>query len=359
MVALGGHLKSTVTFAVRGACVMSQHLGDLEDARSEALLRSTVDDLLRFFDVSPNLIACDKHPDYASSALAEELSRSLGAALVRVQHHHAHVAAVMAEHGLAGEVTGIAWDGTGYGDDGHIWGGEVLVANAGGYRRLAHVAEFPLPGGDLASRQPWRSAVGLLTAAGANTSRVYAPEAALGVVSQALERGLNVWRTSSMGRLFDAVANLLLGGLGQPFAERALTCSFEGQAAMLLEALACQASDPGGYGLPLVEINGHFEADTQVLLEALLADIEHGTPAPVISRRFHEGVVQFGVDAAKLAGLERVVLSGGCFQNLLLRQRLCERLEQEGFDVYCSGAVPTNDGGLSLGQLWVAAHGTA
>ncbi len=350
---MGAHLKSTMTLAVGGELVTSQHLGDLDGPAAVDLLERTAREMVRFFDVRPSVLACDLHPDYASSRLAERLAREWDAELVRVQHHHAHVVAVMAEHGLEGEVLGLAWDGTGLGTDGQMWGGEAIVASAAHFHRVAHLLPFRLPGGDRAAREPRRSAMGLLHA----TLGPEAIEAARGLGEErtisswvaAMDRGFSAPISTSVGRLFDAIAALL--GLRD-------TCSFEGQAAMELEWSAATHPDPSPepYPLPLSD-GAPAVADTAPLVRAVLADRAAGRPLPEIAARFHASLVELGVRIAERANVPRVVLAGGCFQNDLLTRALASRLRAGGFDVRLPARVPTNDGGISVGQAAIAARG--
>jgi hydrogenase maturation protein HypF len=361
VLALGAHLKSTVTLAHQGSLVASQHLGDLASLESRDLLRRTALDLCAFFDAKPNVLACDLHPEYASTRLAEELARVWDLPLVRVQHHHAHVAACMAEHGVPPdeEVLGLAWDGTGFGLDGAIWGGEALLCRGARFERFAHLRPFPLPGGDLASRDPRRAALGLLFEAMPRALDAFArpwfgPELPLHV--RALERRVNAPVCTSVGRLFDAIAALL----GED--RRA---SFEGQRAMALEALAATApADGGRYALPVREARAPGDplvADTAPLLAAIVAELRAGADRARVARRFHESLVELGATLAALAararGVSRVALTGGCFQNALLAERLEERLARDGFTVLVPTLVPANDGGISVGQAWIAALG--
>ena len=396
LLAAGGHLKNTVALAVGGngpmAVVLSQHIGDLESAASFELLRRTIDDLLEFFAVRPQAVACDLHPDYVSTRYAEELSGKLGVPLLRVQHHHAHIAACMAEHRLEGPVLGLSWDGTGYGADGTIWGGEALVCRGADYRRAAHLRTFPLPGGDQAARQPRRAALGLLY-------EIFGPAAFEHVgpwftaaeqraLTAMLARGVNCPRTSSMGRLFDAVAALC--GRWQEI-------SFEGQAAMELE-FAADATIEESYEVPLVGAaeSGNVEsqmsnecrtpkhegsfvirhstfdirhsrpkslpaegtciADWEPMVRKILADRSQGESMARIAARFHNALARLAVETAAAVGCEGVVLTGGCFQNALLQDRAVEGLRKAGHVVYTHRQVPPGDGGIALGQIFVAAH---
>jgi hydrogenase maturation protein HypF len=273
--------------------------------------------------------------------------------LVRVQHHHAHVAACMAEHGLEGPVLGFSWDGTGYGPDGTVWGGEVLECDGGDFRRVVHLRTFPLPGGDKAVREPRRSALGVLF-------ETLGPEAAehagawftvteLDTLLAALHRPGLCPRTSSMGRLFDAVAALV----GRACCPKA-RISFEGQAAMALE-FAADWSEQGAYPLPLAEETPAV-ADWEPLIRAVLADRAAGVPTGRISARFHNALAEWATACARRSGLSRVALTGGCFQNLLLATRVRGRLAEAGFNVYTHQKVPPGDGGIALGQVIIAAR---
>ena len=350
VLALGAHQKSTVALASGGQVVVSQHLGDLQSPAATALLARTVADLLDFLQIAPERLACDLHPDYASTRLAERLAAERALDLVRVQHHHAHVAAVMAEHGVAGPVLGLAWDGTGLGPDGSIWGGEFLVVDPGGYRRVAHLAPFRLPGGEQAIREPCRAALGLLHAFCPEEAETFASawfsEAERRTFRTVLERGLNAPLTSSVGRLFDAVAAIagIRAGRG-----------FEGQAAMELEYAAHRSTDADSYPWGLLE-GDPLQADPRPLLEALREDLRRGRDIPGIARRFHNSLADLALAVARRVGIPEVVLSGGCFQNGLLMDGIHMRLEAAGFRVLRPSAFPPNDGAISLGQAWVAAQ---
>jgi len=354
LLATGGHLKNTVALAVGGTAptpvVLSQHIGDLESAASFELFRRTIDDLLEFFAIRPQAVACDLHPDYVSTRYAEELAGKFNVPLVRVQHHHAHVAACMAEHGLEGPVLGLSWDGTGYGADGTIWGGEALLCHGAAYHRTAHLRTFPLPGGDLAARQPRRAALGLLY-------EIFGPDAfehagpwfsaaEQRALAAMLARGVNCPRTSSMGRLFDAVAALC--GSWQEI-------TFEGQAAMELE-FAADATLAENYGLPFRESECSLVIDWEPMVREMLADRVRGEPIPRISARFHNTLAHLAVEVAAAADCGPIVLTGGCFQNALLSDRVRNGLLAAGHVVYTHQEVPPGDGGIALGQIFVAAR---
>ncbi|MCL4178325.1 MAG: carbamoyltransferase HypF [Verrucomicrobia bacterium] len=361
VLAVGGQLKNTVALSAGGAVVLSQHIGDLETAAALSAFRRVVHDLQRLFGVEPARVMADLHPDYVSTKEAKRWVESP----TGVQHHHAHILSCMAENELEGPVLGIAWDGTGYGLDGMVWGGEFLIAEAGGYERLATLRPFRLPGGERAVREPRRSAAGLLFAGygpGAFDQRdlptlaAFSP-AEMRAVRESLERPFNAPLTTAVGRLFDAVASLL--GVRQQ-------TGFEGQAAMALESLAMGSSDRGAYPLALRPAGGGtdpgeggtrvaardalWHADWGPLLDELLGDLRAGVPPERMAARFHRGLIELMVAVAARAGLERVAVSGGCFQNVVLLEGAIERLRAAGHRVYWHQRVPTNDGGLALGQ---------
>lgn len=347
ILATGAQRKSTLALGKQGEVVMSQHLGDLFSVEGVRLVERTARDLVRFFDAAPALIACDLHPDYASTRLAEILASEWRVPIERVQHHHAHVAACVAEHGLSGPVLGLAWDGAGLGTDGTIWGGEALVVERGMFRRAAHLRPFSLPGGENAIREPARSALGLLYEVLGRSAGAYIDmEAArLRTLLAMLDGAVSCPRTSSMGRLFDAVA-ALTGVRGR--------AGYEGQAAMELELAADGVVEGTAY--PILLRDGEpAVADWEPLVHALLRDRARGVPAGAMSARFHDALARLAEDIAVRVGLPRVVLSGGCFQNLRLVESARERLSARGFRVFTPRMYPPNDGGLSLGQLFVAA----
>jgi hydrogenase maturation protein HypF len=353
ILAVGGHLKNVVGLGLGDRAVLSSHVGDLDTVSSVEAFRGAIDDLLGFFDVAPELIACDLHPDYASTRRAEQLAAGLEIPLVRVQHHHAHVAAVAAEHALQGPVLGFSWDGTGYGPDGTVWGGEALVCEGASMRRIAHWRTFPLPGGDRAAREPRRSALGLLfelfhpdelPPLVASLVGAWFKPAERDALWQILSRSVRAPRTSSMGRLFDAVAAIV----GLP-----PMISFEGQAAMQLEFAADPEHDEAypvrlGDGDPIV-------IDWEPAVRAMLDDLTAGLDRSTMAARFHNMLAEAAVQVARRARSEQIALTGGCFQNALLEDRLRRRLEAEGQKVYTAQQVPPGDGGVALGQLAVAA----
>jgi hydrogenase maturation protein HypF len=353
--ALGGHLKNTVAWSRGGQIVASQHIGDLDHPLSLEAHQRAVADYERLYALRPVAVACDLHPDYATTRLAE----AAGLPVIRVQHHHAHVAAALAEHDLAGEVLGVAWDGTGLGTDGTIWGGEFLRATASGFRRVARLRPFGLAGGEVAARQPWRSALGVLHELyGSALWDLDLPPVAhaaprRGVLESLVAGGPVTVRTSSAGRLFDAVASLL--ALRQE-------SSYEAEAAMLLE----QSAPPAGtatYPFELAQPRGEagpdaapLEVDWRPALAAMLHDLRRGVAPPTIAGNFHRTMARIIASVAEWEGLAPVVLTGGCFQNALLLSLATRELAARRFEVVTHHLVPPNDGGLAVGQAMVAAH---
>ena len=312
------------------------------------------------FAVEPEWIVHDLHPDYASTRYAVRRQAEQGLKRLAVQHHHAHMASCMAEHGLSGPVIGISFDGTGYGTDGAVWGGEFLVGDYQRFHRAAHLRYVGLPGGDQAIREPWRMAASHLIDAGQEPAALFGdriPDSSMRMIQTMLQRRLNSPLTSSAGRLFDAVASL--AGVRD-------RVSYEGQAAVQLEWLAMQAPAGGAYPFDLEGVREPQTAvpawiiDTRPMIRAIAQDAIKRCPAPHIARRFHSTLARMGVAVCnrlrETMGVDVVVLSGGVFMNALLATELSDHLAQEGFRVYRHRLVPPNDGGLSLGQLAVAAH---
>ncbi len=330
----GAQMKSAVALAAGGNAVIGPHVGDLDHAGAARLWARSVADLADLHGLKPVAAAVDLHPDYASTQGAAEW----GVPTERVQHHHAHIAACMAEHGLDGPVLGIAWDGTGLGPDGTVWGGEFLVCTRAEFRRAAWLRPFPLVGGDAAAREPRRAALGVLREMGSAVPPPGFAAAELVVLDEMLARGVNVVRTSSAGRLFDAVAALL---------GTCLKMSHEGQAAMRLEALAGDApAEPYPFG---------WRGDELDWAPAVAAILRGGAPPATAAARFHETLAAMMAAAAARAGLADVCLSGGCFQNRRLLAGAARRLAAAGFRVWRHRDVPPNDAGIAFGQLAVAA----
>ena len=345
VLALGGHFKNAVCVTRGDEAFLSQHVGDLGNPASRLALEGAVEQLLRVLEVEPALVAHDLHPDYYSTGFAAAYAGRHGLPTIAVQHHHAHIAAVAAEHRLRAPLLGLALDGVGLGSDGGIWGGELLQVEDGGAARIGHLRELRLPGGDRAAREPWRMAVSALFTIGraSEIERRFSARGAA-VLVQMLERGVNTPKTSSMGRWFDAAAALL--GVVE-------VCSFEGQAAVLLEGLAARngpvAPLPGGY---------RFDADNNLdllpLLEYLaeLQDAGHG--AAVFHSTLAAALAAWLGVASTRSGLRTVALGGGCFMNLILATTLRRHLEAAGMTVIEALQAPPGDSGLALGQAAVA-----
>jgi hydrogenase maturation protein HypF len=352
VLAVGAELKNTFCIASRGYAWVSQHIGDMENIETLQAFERSVDQALRLLEVTPAIVAADAHPGYQSSKWAHA---RYGTAVTELQHHHAHVAGVMAEHHLDPhtEVIGVAFDGTGYGSDGAIWGGEILVANAFGFQRAAHLGYVPLPGGDGAVKHPCRTAVAHLWAAGVALHDDLPAVAELSMIERNLllrqfEIGVGCVPTSSMGRLFDAVGSLL--GLRHHI-------SYEAQAAIELEIAA----------EPYVDNGAHYEfgwagdiIDCAPVITAIVDDIRSGIATGAIAAGFHHTVASMIATAARQCrdSSNIVALTGGVFQNALLVALARTALEREGFEVLTHRFVPPNDGGLALGQAFIAANRT-
>lgn len=351
VLACGAQQKSTLCLTRAGFAIPSQHLGDLENFETLEFFEETLARMSRLFHVRPTAVAHDLHPGYLSTQFA--LAKT-GLPPIGVQHHHAHIASCMAEHQLEGRVIGVAWDGTGFGTDGTIWGGEFLAAEYLSCERFARLRPVLLPGGDAGVREPWRVARSYLldtfgTIPSNAITRGMAPADRTRVIDAMLERRVNTIPTSSAGRLFDAVASLI--GLRH-------TVSFEGQAAIMLEAAAeagpslCRAYD--------FELNGSnpVEVDFRPMIRSILSDGERGHPQPEMAARFHATLVAAIATVCRRMReelrLNRVCLSGGCFQNALLLSGCIEDLGRDGFEVFTHREVPANDGGISLGQAAIA-----
>ncbi len=366
LLAMGAELKSTFCLVRDGAATLSQHIGDLEDAATYADYRRNLDLYLGLLQHEPEMIAVDLHPDYLSTKLGRQIAEGAGLPVVAVQHHHAHIAACLADNGVplgTRPVLGVALDGLGYGEDGTLWGGEFLLADYRGFARLAHLRSLPMPGGAQAVREPWRNTYAQIRA-GLGWERfarehadlelcAYLRQRPLATLDAMLARGLNCPLSSSCGRLFDAVAAAL--GICR---ERA---TYEGQAATLLEALIDDAAlHAAGRGYPsalLVE-QGRIVLDGAPMWFALLCDLAQATPRAVIAARFHLGLARAivdVVDALRDQRFETVALSGGVFQNRLLFERVSDGLRDRDFTVLGHRRVPANDGGLALGQAAIAA----
>jgi len=348
VLAVGGELKSTVCLTKENRAFLSQHVGDMENLETFEFFLLTISHLQRILEIEPAVIAHDLHPDYLSSRFAREQE---DIPLVSIQHHHAHIVSCMAEHGTVGPVIGLAMDGTGLGTDARIWGGEILLADPVSFERKAHLDYIPLPGGDVAAKFPWRMAlVYLHRAYGDELFDLDIPfvrhldETEAGIVIQMARQGVNSPLTSSCGRLFDAVASLI--GLRDRNA-------YEGQAPIELE-MRRRRGETGEYPWRMEKSENLRRLLTDDLIHGIVEDLTHGTSKGVISARFHNTIMHMLRDLCRLlreeTGIEEVAMSGGSFQNATLLTGLTLMLEQDGFRVYSHRLVPSNDGGLALGQ---------
>ncbi|MDP1664596.1 MAG: carbamoyltransferase HypF [Methylobacter sp.] len=377
--AVGGQLKNTIAISHGPHIILSQHLGDLDSEATQQQFQSTLTDLQDFYQTAPTRIMHDLHSGYVSSRFAANSGTQTGP----VQHHYAHTLSCMAEHGLEPPALGISWDGSGLGTDNTLWGGEFLLINRQGFERYAHFAPFSLPGGHKAIQEPRRAALGLLYEivaddcmdAGGRASQGAAAEVEsrleqrsramhgaiadsvfdrkdlpfsaqeLKLLQSALTRQLNCPRTTSVGRLFDAVASLL--GLCH-------INHYEGQAAMALEMSAASSASGQHYDFHLKH-ETVIVIDWKITLKQLLDDIPHN-PVELIACKFHNTLAEIILAIARRAGQKTVILSGGCFQNAYLTTNAAKRLKSSGFEVYCNEKIPPNDGGLALGQLYAAKY---
>ncbi len=352
ILALGGQQKSAVALGIAGQIYLGPHGGDLDGAAARAAFVRGAERLAGLHGMRPAIVAFDRHPDYVSTSHAE----SLGLPLARVPHHLAHALSGMVDRGLEGSLLAAAWDGTGFGGDGTIWGGEFLAIAPPRFRRAAHLLPFRLPGGDAAVREPRRAALGVLHALGgaAALERTALPpvaafsDAERRVLGTMLARGVNAPLTSSAGRLFDAIAALL--GLCQ-------RASFEGEAAMALEAAAQEASAGANLADPaILPGDGPLIVDWRPLLSSLLAASDTGTPTAALAEGCHAALARAIVAVARRSRARRVLLTGGCFQNARLTELAMAGLRAAGIEPFCHRQVPPNDGGLAVGQIAFAAR---
>lgn len=350
IVAQGGHQKTTVALSAPGQCILSPHIGDLDGEKGRQRYRTDSGRLVDLYRAEPSLVACDLHPDYFTTRLTE----ASGWPVAKIQHHHAHVVSAMLEQGwLERIVLGVALDGTGYADDGTIWGGEVLLASAVEFTRVGHLLAFPLPGGEVSIRQPWRTSVSTVALAldVPSARQLALPNVTSAEVEQVLQICTSArWSppTTSAGRLFDAVAALILGRT---------VADYEGQPAMLLEA-ACDRSDVKRYPFEVSRSGASLVVDWRPMIVRLLGDRAVGIDKGRMAMRFHRGLAEAIVDVCRHYASLPVVLSGGVFQNRILVELVYELLSTLGREVALPGQVPVNDGGLAAGQLAVAAART-
>lgn len=362
IIALGGQEKAAFCVTKGERAFLSHHIGELTNPKAVDYFSESLAHYRGLFAPDVTAIACDFHPDYTSTRLAGELMRELATAgvsprLINVQHHHAHIAAALGEYGLSGPVIGVAYDGTGLGDDGTLWGGEILIADRLGYRRFAHLAPFPLPGGDLAVARPYRTAYGLLAGDGGPSrdsralQRVVAalPGREQAAMDFQLAEWINAPLSSSIGRLFDAAA-VVCGFTG--------TCSYDAEAAIWLETLAgpCTHGDAAPYIGGFIDSARHISG--QAILEAMAIDLDAGASPAMAARRFHATMAALTWDLCMLArselGTSDICLGGGVFMNRRLLAELIALLLADGFSVYVPSEAPINDGGLAYGQAVVA-----
>jgi len=355
LLAVGAHLKNAVALSVGRRVLVSQHIGDMESPEALRAFERVIEDFLRLYEARPVAVVHDLHPDYVTTRWAREAVARGGVLgslpTIAVQHHHAHLASCLADNDSEGEALGVTWDGTGYGEDGTVWGGEFLLGSAGGFERVACLRPFRLPGGEAAVREPRRCALSLLYetfgsgALGMDelaSLRAFEPREKSPLATM-LARGVRSPRTTSAGRLFDGVASL--AGLAQ-------RTTFEGQAAMALEHVAdgdVREAYPIGF-----QDGSPPELDWRPLIEGVVEDLRRGRPPATIAARFHNGLVEAIGAVARRTGCRRVALSGGCFQNRRLLQDCAARLRHDGFEPLLHRRVPPNDGGISLGQIAVA-----
>jgi hydrogenase maturation protein HypF len=354
VLAVGGHLKNTFCFLKGRYAFLSHHIGDLENWATLKSLIEGVEHFKKLFDLKPEVLAYDMHPEYLSTKFALELDVEVK---VPVQHHHAHVASCMAENGLSGPVIGIAFDGTGYGTDGKIWGGEFLVAQMSKFERFAHFDYVPLPGGEVAIKEPWRMALSyLMYSFGDDFQSIEIPFvkflnenwSKVKILLKMIDRGINSPMTSAVGRLFDAVSAIC---------SVRLRVNYEAQAAMEFQMLADE-DESGVYEFEIIDSMKPWRISFKQGIREIVHDIESGIDVSKIAGKFHNTIARIVCEVAKKmkseTGINDVVLSGGVFQNALLVKKAISELEKAGFRVYTHSKVPPNDGGLSLGQAVVA-----
>ncbi len=339
--ACGAEQKASFCLSKESYVFQSQHIGDLKNLETLESYEGQIRHFQRLFDIKPAFIACDLHPDYMSTAYAAERCAREKIPLIQVQHHHAHMASCMADNGLTGPVIGLIWDGTGYGGDGEIWGGECLVGDYKRFWRFGSIKPIPLPGGDRAIKETDRTAFSLLREAGCDTAEIEKGE----IYAAMLRSGLNCPLSSGMGRLFDGAAAIL--GIKS-------RCSYEGQGAVLLEAAA--AEDEGAY--PFAFYGEPLRFDWRPMIRAMVSDRDRGLETGRIAARFMNSLIDMGCamceKAARETGIKDIVLSGGSFQNMYIMERLPTRLEQLGLKAWHHSRVSPNDEGIALGQLMIA-----
>ncbi|SPD73031.1 Carbamoyltransferase HypF [uncultured Desulfobacterium sp.] len=352
MLACGAELKNTFCLTKGNKAFLSQHIGDLENAPTYDFFTSSIEQMKKLLDITPDIIVCDQHPNYLSSTYAQSQQ---GIRKVHVQHHHAHIVSCMAENTLEGKIIGLAFDGLGYGTDGAMWGGEVLIADERSFIRKAHLAYAPMPGGAVAIREPWRMAISYLYRTfGRDLFGLDLPllkeidEKRLNIIIQTITNKVNTPNTSSLGRLFDGIAAII--GLRN-------TVSYEGQAAMELETICKDTRESYDYKWS----NGEtFNVLLEPIISGVVQDVTKGADPSIISRKFHNTLITLFTEICEEVrtetGLNRVAMSGGVFQNAIILKGLIQALSEKGFHVFTHRLVPTNDGGICLGQAVIAAQ---
>jgi len=352
VVAVGAHQKNAVAASVGDQVFISQHIGDLETVPAYEAFQHVLADFADLYELHPVVLACDQHPDYFSTQYAR---KQRGVEVIAVQHHYAHVLSCMAENQIDAPVLGIAWDGSGYGSDQTVWGGEFLSITPEGFQRVSHLRTFQLPGGEKAVKEPRRVALSVLCETfGAGlpglpdlpTLEAFSADERR-LLEEMMARGVHSPRTSSAGRLFDAVASII--GPRQ-------VCRFEGQAAMELEFLTLNLVTDESYPFVHLDDGGVRTLDWAPVVRAIVADVRCGVDRSLMATRFHNSLVEMMVSVARKVGLEKIALSGGCFQNRYLTERAVLRLRAEGFRPYWHQRVPPNDGGIALGQVVAASR---
>jgi hydrogenase maturation protein HypF len=350
LLATGGHEKNAFAVSVGSRIILSQHIGDLDSAASRDALGANVDSLCHLFGVEPEFAACDRHPDYASTRFAESRYNSP----LRIQHHLAHVYSCIAEHRIEQPLLGVAWDGSGLGNDLSLWGGEFIDVGPSGYKRSAHLYPFTLPGGEMAVREPRRTALGLLYAVYGSEFVAHVPTAVrdqfssveFRLITQILLRSTNCPVTTSAGRLFDGLSSLM--GICQ-------RASYEGQAAIALEQVAIAETSPLPYRYTLVP-GEPIIVDWRPMVEEILAEMKRGRVVGATAYRVHFTLARIIADVAVPTESETVILTGGCFQNALLLSLCSDALDRNGITAFWPNRTPINDGGLAVGQLLAAAR---
>jgi hydrogenase maturation protein HypF len=347
LLAVGGHLKNTIAVQKNNMIFVSQHIGDLETLPALNCFHETIDDIAALYHVQPGVIVHDAHPDYASTHAAFRMPGKH----IALQHHYAHIASCMAEHELNEPLLGIAWDGTGYGLDGTIWGGEFIMYDGFTFSRIGTFSPFPLPGGDAAVKESIRSAIGMLYAAGGRSaveqivSGKMMPANEVSLILQMLEKNINSPMTSSVGRIFDGIGALL--GIRHH-------SQFEGQTAMEVEFAAGISDDCNEYPFSLdATDSGIFTVQWNEIIRSVLDDRQAGISVNDIARRFHTTLASVILNAAQKVGMKKVLLSGGCFQNMILLESTIALLRRYHFSPYWHQRIPTNDGGISVGQAYM------